>query len=130
MGKSAHLKKKENKAWCLTRMCVSSKPVLSVQWNDLWNIEGYPGVKIGEHKVSNMRYADDAVLIAENKEDLPQLLDIAEEESRRKRFELKSKKTSNPGRQSNQWVCTDQFFISQNYFKYRDQCKVFPTNVL
>ena len=40
-----------------------------------------------------MRYANDAVLIAENKEDLPQLLDIAEEESRRKRFELKSKKT-------------------------------------
>ena len=74
-------------------MCVSSRPVLSLQWNDLWNIEGYPGVKIGEHKVSNMRYADDAVLIAESKEDLPQLLDITEEESRRKGYELKCKKT-------------------------------------
>ena len=40
-----------------------------------------------------MRYADDAVLVAENKEDLPQLLDIAEEESRRKGYELKCKKT-------------------------------------
>ena len=38
-----------------------------------------------------MRYADDAVLIAENKEDLPQLLDITEEESRRKGYGLKSK---------------------------------------
>ena len=40
-----------------------------------------------------MRYADDAVLIAENKEDLPQLIDITEEESRRKGYELKSKNT-------------------------------------
>ena len=55
------------------------------------NKEGYPGIKIGGHKVSNMRYADDAVLIAENKEDLPQLLDVTEEESRRKGYGLKSK---------------------------------------
>ena len=40
-----------------------------------------------------MRYADDAVLIAENKEDLPQLLDITKEESRRKGYGLKSKNT-------------------------------------
>ena len=40
-----------------------------------------------------MRYADNAVLIAENKEDLPQLLDITEEESRRKGYGLKSKNT-------------------------------------
>ena len=39
-----------------------------------------------------MRYADDAELIAENK-DLPQLLDITEEESRRKGYGLKSKNT-------------------------------------
>ena len=38
-----------------------------------------------------MRYADDAVLIEENKEDLPQLLDFTEEESRRKGYGLKSK---------------------------------------
>ena len=52
-----------------------------------------PRVKIGEHKVSNMRYADDALLIAENKENLPQLLDITKEESRRKGYEFKCKKT-------------------------------------
>ena len=40
-----------------------------------------------------MRYADDVLLIAENEEDLPQLLDITEEESRRKGYGLKSKNT-------------------------------------
>ena len=44
-------------------------------------------------QVNNMRYADDAVLIAENKEDLPQLFDVTEEESRRKGYGLKSKNT-------------------------------------
>ena len=57
------------------------------------SIEGYLGITIGGHKVSNMRYVDISVLIAENKEDLPQLLDINEEESRRKGYGLKSKST-------------------------------------
>ena len=37
-----------------------------------------------------MRYADDAVLIAENKEDLAQFFDTTEEESRRKGYGFKS----------------------------------------
>ena len=41
-----------------------------------------------------MKYADDAVLITENKEDLPQLLDFTEEESRRKGYGLKSNNTA------------------------------------
>ena len=40
-----------------------------------------------------MKYADEPVLIAENKEDLPQLLDFTEEESRWKGYGLKSKNT-------------------------------------
>ena len=78
---------------CLTRMCAFSRPFLSLQRNDSKSIEAYPGIKIGGHKVSNMKYADDAALIAENKEDLPQLLDITEEESRRNGYGLKSKNT-------------------------------------
>ena len=54
-------------------MCACSRHFLSLQRNDLRRIEGYPGIKIGGHKVSNMKYADDALLIEENKEDLPQL---------------------------------------------------------
>ena len=39
-----------------------------------------------------LRYADDTVLIPENKEDLRQLLTIFEEESRKKGLQLYSKK--------------------------------------
>ena len=39
-----------------------------------------------------LRYADDTVLILENKEDLRQLLTIFEEESRKKGLQLNSKK--------------------------------------
>ena len=38
-----------------------------------------------------LRYADDTVLIPENKEDLRQLLTIFEEESRKKGLQLNSK---------------------------------------
>ena len=67
-----------------------------------------------------MRYADDAVLIAENKEDLPQLLDITEEESRRKGYGLKSKNTevivvnrNNECAQINSLVAKDSSFRNQ-----------------
>ena len=59
-----------------------------------------------------MRYADDAVLIAENKEDLPQLLDITEEESRRKGYGLECA-------QINSLVAKDNSF--------RNQCKYLGT---
>ena len=44
-------------------------------------------IKIGGHVVNNLRYTNEAVLIAENKEDLQQLLD-----SSKKELDLKSKK--------------------------------------
>ena len=49
-----------------------------------------------------LRYADDTVLIPENKEDLQQLLTIFEEESRKKGLQLNSKKI-------------ELMVISQNY---------------
>ena len=49
-----------------------------------------------------LRYADDTVLIPENKEDLRQLLTIFEEESRKKGLQLNSKKI-------------ELMVISQNY---------------
>ncbi|GFO27553.1 catenin (cadherin-associated protein), alpha 3 [Plakobranchus ocellatus] len=51
------------------------------------------GIKVGGQNINNLRYADDTVLIAENKEDLQKLLNIVEEESRKKGLELNSKKT-------------------------------------
>ena len=44
------------------------------------NLKGYPGIKVGGHNINNLRYADDTVLIAENKEVLQQLLDIVKDE--------------------------------------------------
>ncbi|GFS00757.1 endonuclease-reverse transcriptase [Elysia marginata] len=58
------------------------------------NLENCPGIKVGGYKVNNIRYyADDTVLIAENKDNLQKLLNIVEEESRKKGLELNSKKT-------------------------------------
>ncbi|GFO50395.1 retrovirus-related pol polyprotein from type-1 retrotransposable element r2 [Plakobranchus ocellatus] len=57
------------------------------------NLENHPGIKVGGQNINNLRYADDTVLIAENKEDLQKLLNIVEEESRKKGLELNSKKT-------------------------------------
>ncbi|GFO35239.1 inositol-tetrakisphosphate 1-kinase [Plakobranchus ocellatus] len=59
----------------------------------LYSEENHPGIKVGGQNINNLRYADDTVLIAENKEDLQKLLNIVEEESRKKGLELNSKKT-------------------------------------
>ncbi|GFO32339.1 endonuclease-reverse transcriptase [Plakobranchus ocellatus] len=56
------------------------------------SLENHPGIKVGGQSINNLRYADDTALIAEIKEDLQKLLNIAEEESRKKGLELNSKK--------------------------------------
>ncbi|GFN95634.1 endonuclease-reverse transcriptase [Plakobranchus ocellatus] len=48
------------------------------------NLENHPGIKVGGQNINNLRYADDTVLIAENEENLQKLLNIVEEESRKK----------------------------------------------
>ena len=55
------------------------------------NVEYHLGIK-KRHNVNNLRYADENVSLAEHKEDLPQLYEIVEEESRKKGLELNSKK--------------------------------------
>ncbi|GFN76223.1 endonuclease-reverse transcriptase [Plakobranchus ocellatus] len=59
----------------------------------LRNLDEYPGIRIGGRMINNLRYADDTVLIAENKEDLQKVIDIAATESKRMVLELNSKKT-------------------------------------
>ena len=66
------------------------------------NIEGYLRIKVGGQNVHHLRYADDTVLIPENNEYLPQLLDILEEESRKKEMELNRKKNRSNSGQSKQ----------------------------
>ena len=47
--------------------------------------------EVGGHKVNNLKYADETVLIEENKEDLQQLLDIVEEQSSKQGIEYKKR---------------------------------------
>ena len=49
-----------------------------------------PRAEVGRHIISNLRYADDTVIVAESKDNLQQLLDIVEEESKKKRLEPKA----------------------------------------
>ncbi|GFO09658.1 endonuclease-reverse transcriptase, partial [Plakobranchus ocellatus] len=74
--------------------CVLSPDLFSLYSEIIMrNLENHPGIKVGGQNINNLRYADNTVLIAENKEDLQKLLNIIEEESRKKGLELNSKKT-------------------------------------
>ncbi|GFO12851.1 retrovirus-related pol polyprotein from type-1 retrotransposable element r2 [Plakobranchus ocellatus] len=74
--------------------CVLSPDLFSLYSEIIMrNLENHPGIKVGGQNINNLRYADDTVLIAENKEDLQKLLNIVEEENRKKGLELNSKKT-------------------------------------
>ena len=49
------------------------------------------GLRVGGHNVTNIRYADDTVLLAESAEDLQKLLDIVVWESKRKGLSINCK---------------------------------------
>ena len=74
--------------------CVLSPDLFSLYSEIIMrSLENSPGIKIGGQMINNLRYADDTVLIAENEQDLQNLLSIVESESRKKGLELNSKKT-------------------------------------
>ena len=50
------------------------------------------GIKIGRRNINNLRYADDATLMAETREELKSLLMRVKEESERANFKLNIKK--------------------------------------
>ncbi|GFO35584.1 retrovirus-related pol polyprotein from type-1 retrotransposable element r2 [Plakobranchus ocellatus] len=63
--------------------CVLSPDLFSLYSEIIMrNLENHPGINVGGQNINNFRYADDTVLIAENKEDLQKLLSIVEEKSR------------------------------------------------
>ena len=57
--------------------------------------EAQAGIKIAERNINNLRYADDTTLIAENEEELKNLLMKVKEESEKLGLKLKIKKKIN-----------------------------------
>ena len=47
-------------------------------------LEGMPGIKVGGYNMNNIRYADDTVLIADNENELQEMLDTVVRESEKK----------------------------------------------
>ena len=74
-----------------------------------------------------LRYADDTVLIPENKEDLRQLLTIFEEESRKKGLQLNSKKIELMVISQSYSLPHINIFIKGNKLKQRGQFKYLGT---
>ena len=74
--------------------CVMSPCLFNLYTESIFRqIETAQGLKVGGHNINNLRYADDTVLLAENKEDLQKLLSMVNEESREKGLFMNAKKT-------------------------------------
>ena len=56
-------------------------------------LKGMPGIKVGGYNMNNIRYADDTVLIADNENELQEMLDTVVRESEKKGLSLNKKKT-------------------------------------
>ena len=59
----------------------------------LRNLEQERGLKVGGHNITNIRYADDTILIAESEKDLQRLLDVVVRENDKRGLSLNYKKT-------------------------------------
>ena len=62
----------------------------------MWNVEldeAQAGIKIARRNINNLRYADDTILMTENKEELKSLLMKVKEESEKVGLKLNIQKT-------------------------------------
>ena len=65
---------------CILSLCLFDLHAEYIMWNPGLD-EAHAGIKIVRRNISNLRYADDTTLIAENEEELKSLLMKAKEES-------------------------------------------------
>ena len=54
--------------WCQIWMCAFQRPFPLYNKMEMLNLEEYQKILAGGHKINHLRYADDAVSIAENEE--------------------------------------------------------------
>ena len=59
----------------------------------LQELEAEKGLKVGGQNITNLRYADDTILLAESVEDLQKLLDVVVRESELKGLSINCQKT-------------------------------------
>ena len=67
--------------------------ICRVHHEKCWLEEAQAGIKIGGRNISNLRYADDTTLMAENEEELKSLLMKVKEESEKSGLKLNIRKT-------------------------------------
>ena len=63
-------------------------------WN-AWQDESQAGIKIARRNINNLRYVDDTTLMAENEEELKNLLMRVKEKSEKAGLKLNIQKTKN-----------------------------------
>ena len=74
--------------------CVLSPDLFALYGENIMKaLEDLVGVKVGGVNINNLRYVDDAVIIAESEEQLQQLMNVVEEESAKKGLKINMKKT-------------------------------------
>ena len=74
--------------------CVLSPDLLYIYSEIIMRaLEGIPGIKVGGYNMNDIRYADDRFLIADNENELQEMLDTVVRESAKKCLSLNKKKT-------------------------------------
>ena len=84
-GKKVHL-------GCILSPCLFNLYAEYIMWNAGLD-EAQAGIKISGRNINNLRYADDAILMAESEEELKSLLMKVKEESEKVGLELNIQKT-------------------------------------
>ena len=88
----------------------------------MWNAgldEEQAGIKIAERNISNLRYADDTTLIAENEEELKSLLMKEESEKVALKLNIQKMKIMASGPMGNRWGNSVRLYI----FGLQNHCR-------
>ena len=84
--------------------------------------EAQAGIKIARRNISNLRYADDTILLAESEEELKSILMKVKEESQKVGLKFNIKKTGiwSHHFMENRWGNSDRFYFGglQNYCRW------------